>query len=118
MTLVIPVAVAGGISRCDQPDWRSLLPCSSVSILKQYPGRANTVHLKPYSLKAGKDDPHLGYRLLIGEDDVPWKDVLKLCEQGGTEWYIVEYESDAFPPLIAVEKCLEGLKKVQASLWG
>lgn len=89
-----------------------------VSILEKYPGRATTIHLKPYSLEAGKDDPHLGYRPLIGEDDVPWASVLELCELGGTEWYIVEYESDAFPPLIAVEKCLEALRKVQASLRG
>jgi sugar phosphate isomerase/epimerase len=86
-----------------------------VSILEKYPGRAITIHLKPYSFEAGKDDPHLGFRPLIGEDDVPWPDIFRLCESGGTEWYIVEYESDAFPPLEAVEKCLAGLKKVHGS---
>ena len=31
---------------------------------------------------------------------MPWEDVFQACETiGGTKWYIVEYESDAFPPL-------------------
>lgn len=82
-----------------------------VSILERYPGRAVTVHLKPYSKEAGRDDPRLGFRPLIGEDDVPWDDVFRLCETvGGTQWYIVEYESDAFPPLEAVDRCLKALK--------
>lgn len=82
-----------------------------VSIIEDYPGRAATVHLKPYSKEAGKEDPSLGFRPIIGEDDVPWDQVFQLCEtSGGTEWYIVEYESDAYPPLEAVEKCLKALK--------
>lgn len=85
-----------------------------ISILEKYPGRATTIHLKPYSKEAGKENPHDGFRPLIGEDDVPWHDVFRLCESGGTEWYIIEYESDAFPPLEAVKRCLQGLKAVQA----
>ncbi len=86
-----------------------------LSVLQKYPGRATTIHLKPYSREAGKDNPHDGYRPLIGDDDVPWQEVFELCEAGGTEWYIIEYESDAFPPLEAVKRCLDGLKRVQAS---
>ena len=82
-----------------------------VSILERYPGRAVTVHLKPYSREAGKEEPHLGFRPIIGEDDVPWEDIFRICEStGGTRWYIVEYESDAYPPLEAVERCLKALK--------
>ena len=81
------------------------------SILERYPGRAGTVHLKPYSTAAGKDDPRLGFRPVIGDDDTPWDRVFELCETtGGTEWYIVEYESDAYPPLEAVALCLKNLK--------
>lgn len=82
-----------------------------VAILEKYAGRATTVHLKPYSLEAGKDDGHAGFRPIIGEDSIPWDDVFRVCERtGGTEWYIVEYESDAYPPLEAVERCLKALK--------
>jgi sugar phosphate isomerase/epimerase len=79
--------------------------------LEAYPGRALTVHLKPYSAAAGKDNPDDGYRPLIGDDETPWQELLTLCEtKGGTKWYIVEYESDLFPPLEAVAKCLERLR--------
>lgn len=81
--------------------------------LEKYPGWATTIHLKSYSKEAGKDNPRDGFRPLIGEDDIPWHDVFYLCESGGTEWYIIEYESDAFPPLEAVKRCLQGLKAVQ-----
>jgi sugar phosphate isomerase/epimerase len=81
-----------------------------VGILEQYPGRAGTVHLKPYKQTDGGDG-HAGFRPLIGEDDVPWDDIFRLCETvGGTKWYIVEYESDAYPPLESVERCLKNLK--------
>jgi sugar phosphate isomerase/epimerase len=84
-----------------------------ISILKKYPGRAVSVHLKPYSKKAGKDDPRLGFRPVIGEDDTEWDEIFHLCETiGGTEWYIVEYESDAHPPLKSVELCLKALKSM------
>jgi sugar phosphate isomerase/epimerase len=74
--------------------------------LAKYPGRAATVHIKPFS----KAKPNA----LIGEDELPWPEIFRLCEtKGGTEWYIVEYESDAYPPLISVEKCLQVLKR-----WG
>jgi sugar phosphate isomerase/epimerase len=73
--------------------------------LKKYPGRAKTVHLKEYS---GSYD-----KALIGEGDVPWQTIFELCETiGGTEWYIVEQESYAHPPLECVEKCLRNLKEM------
>jgi sugar phosphate isomerase/epimerase len=79
----------------------------ALPFLRRYPGRAATVHLKPYSKARGSFDP------VIGEDDLPWKEIFKVCETtGGTEWYIVEYESSAYPPLVAVEKCLQNLKKM------
>lgn len=75
-----------------------------VAILKKYPGRPETVHLKPYSKTHG-------FSPVIGEDDVPWKDVFSLCETvGGTKWYIVEYEDPSKPALQAVKACLDGLR--------
>lgn len=80
-----------------------------IPILEKYTGRATTIHMKPYSWTAGKDDHHAGYQPIIGEDEVPWREVFRLAEAGGTEWYIVEYESDAYPPLEAVRRCLDAL---------
>ena len=83
----------------------------TVPFLKRYPGRAGTVHLKPYSVAAGKKDRRKGFQPLIGEDDVPWAEVFRLCETiGGTQWYIVEYEDGGDSPLEAVKRCLQKLK--------
>jgi len=77
-----------------------------VVFLKRYPGRAKTVHIKPFS----KAKPNA----VIGDDELPWKEIFNLCETiGGTRWYIVEYESDAYPPLVSIEKCLEAIRR-----WG
>lgn len=84
-----------------------------VAILKQYPGRAATVHLKPFTHVADKTDHEAAFRPIIGDDNVHWSEFFQACETvGGTEWYIVEYESDAFPPLEAVARCRNALRKM------
>ena len=77
-----------------------------VAVLERYPGRANLVHLKEHSDSNDK--------ALIGEGDVPWDEVFRLCEeQGATEWYIIEQESYAYPPLECVERCLANLRTMR-----
>jgi len=74
-----------------------------VPYIERYPGRAITVHLKEHSATNPK--------ALLGEGDVNWSDVFQLCESvGGTEWYIVEQESYAYPPIECVDRCLQALK--------
>lgn len=73
--------------------------------LERYPGRHKTIHLKEFS----ESNPNAP----VGEGDVPWGRVFDLCETtGDTQWYIVEYEVPGMPPLEAVEKCLQNLKKL------
>jgi len=77
----------------------------ALTYLKQYPGRVLTIHCKPHS----KANP----KAVIGEDELPWKEIFNLCETtGNTQWYIVEYEVGGVPALEAVKNCLEGLKKM------
>lgn len=77
----------------------------AVEYLKKYPGRALTLHVKPWS----KSNP----KAVVGEDELPWKEIFNLCETtGNTQWYIVEYEVGGVPALEAVKNCLEGLKKM------
>jgi len=77
----------------------------AAAYLKRYPGRATTVHVKEYSATNDK--------ALIGEGDVNWPEIFSLCEtSGGTEWYIVEQESYAYPPLECVDLCLQNLRKM------
>ena len=74
-----------------------------VEVLKKYPGRARTIHLKA---SGG------GPEAVIGEDQVNWPQVFAWCEtQGRTQWYIVEHESSK-DPLEAVKRNFEALKKM------
>ena len=57
--------------------------------------------------------PATNDKVLIGEGDVPWDEVFHACETlGGTEWYIVEQESYAYPPIECVERCIDNLRKM------
>jgi sugar phosphate isomerase/epimerase len=77
-----------------------------LEILKRYPNRAATVHLKEFS--------STNERALIGEGQMKWKGFFSLCETiGGTEWYVVEQESYAFPPLECVRRCLRNLREIR-----
>jgi len=74
-----------------------------VTVLRRYPGRAATIHVKEYS----KTHPDA----FVGKGDVPWKTIFGICEStGGTEWYIVEYEVEGQPALPSVAHCLENLR--------
>lgn len=76
-----------------------------VAYLERYPDRAKLVHLKEYSATNDK--------AVIGEGEVPWEEVFRASETiGGTEWYIVEQETYAHPPLECAERCIENLRKM------
>lgn len=79
-----------------------------LDMLKKYPGRATTVHLKPYDLNGA------GYDTMIGQDSNDWDALLTECEtNGGTEIYIVEYESEKlYDEMVGVKLCLEELHKL------
>lgn len=73
--------------------------------LKRYPGRALTIHVKEFSKTNDK--------AIIGEGDVNWAEIFNLCETiGNTQWYIVEQESYAYPPLECVDRCLQNLRRM------
>ncbi len=74
------------------------------AMLRQFPGRSATIHLKEHGGKPGAP---------IGEGKVKWAEVFQLCEStGNTQWYIVEQEAYDAAPLESVKKCLENLKKM------
>ena len=72
--------------------------------LKRYSSRATTIHIKEYSTT--------NKNALIGEGDIKWGEIFRLCRAGGTKWYIVEEEKDAYPPLTAVDLSIKNLKKL------
>lgn len=74
-----------------------------VAILKKYPGRSVTVHLKEFG------GPEAA---VIGQGVVPWAEVFQVCETtAGTSWYIVEHEVGD-DPMGSIRGCLEGLRKM------
>lgn len=74
--------------------------------MARHPGRLTTVHVKEFSRT--QRDP------LVGEGDVDWPAVFRICEgPGGTEWYIIEDES-ANEPMKRVEANLQNLRKMLA----
>ncbi len=82
-----------------------------VNILKRYPGRAKTVHLKEFSSTNPK--------AILGEGEVKWREVLTVCSEiGGTEWFIIEQETYAYPPIECVRRCLANLRAILAELGG
>ncbi len=87
-------AMQGGVS-----------PEEVLDIIRRYPGRAVTVHLKEFSSKNEK--------ALLGEGEMKWKEFINLCKEiGGTEWYIIEQETYPYPPLECVKRCIENLKAI------
>ena len=76
----------------------------TLAMLKKYPGRGLTVHLKPYSLKDG-------HSTMIGEDDIPWLETFaELERQDATECALVEYEDAKYEEFEGVRLCIEALK--------
>jgi sugar phosphate isomerase/epimerase len=79
----------------------------ALSFLTRYPGRAQTIHLKDYDIKNDS------YAPTTGEGDVPFTEIFSVCESvGNTDWYIVEYEDNAYPSLEGIERCFNNLKKM------
>ncbi|HMA54868.1 MAG TPA: sugar phosphate isomerase/epimerase family protein [Acidobacteriota bacterium] len=78
-----------------------------VAILKKYPGRSTTVHLKEFGGPANA---------VIGQGVMPWAQVFEACETtAGTEWYIVEHETGP-DPIGNIKGCLDGLRKMGRGL--
>ncbi len=74
-----------------------------VELLKRNAGRTVTTHVKPFSTE--NEDA------FIGEDQLDWPQIFELYQTvAGTEFYIIEYEKPAFPPLEALKANLDIVK--------
>lgn len=74
------------------------------ALVAQWPGRAGTVHLKPYSYTDGDDT-------MIGEDSIDWPAFIAAAEKpGGAQWLIVEYESSMHEQFEGVRLCMRALE--------
>lgn len=76
-------------------------------------GRAQIIHLKPYSLEKG-------YETMIGDpgDSIDYAAILPFCkEKGGTKVFVIEYECETlYTDMEGVRICIENLKNKFGSL--
>ena len=81
-----------------------------VAWIKQNPGRFASIHCKDWS-----PDPSKGYKVLVGEGSAPWKKIFQAAEKvGGVEYYLIEQEGSAYPPMETIERCLKTFRKLRA----
>jgi sugar phosphate isomerase/epimerase len=70
------------------------------------PGRIRSMHCKDWA-------PEKGYKVLVGEGVAPWKKLFDAAEKtGGLEFYLVEQEGSAYPPLETAQRCLANFRKL------
>jgi sugar phosphate isomerase/epimerase len=81
-----------------------------IAWIRAHPGRIRSLHLKDWG--AGTDR---GYKVLFGEGDTPWANLLKAAEEkGGAEYVLIEQEGSRFPSLETAEKCLTNYRKLRS----
>ena len=81
-----------------------------VAWIEANPGRIRSMHCKDWA-----PGPDKGYKVLFGEGAVPWKRVFEAAEKtGGIEYYLIEQEGSAFPPMETAQKCLDNFRKLRA----
>ena len=79
-----------------------------VAWIDKNPGRIRSMHCKDWSPDAAK-----GYKVLFGEGVAPWKRIFDAAEKtGGIEFYLIEQEGSAYPPVDTAERCLASFKKM------
>jgi sugar phosphate isomerase/epimerase len=82
-----------------------------VAWIKANPGRITSMHCKDWS-----PEPAKGYSVLFGEGAVPWKKIFQAAEKtGGIQYYLIEQEGSAFPPIETVKRCLASFQRLHAS---
>jgi sugar phosphate isomerase/epimerase len=82
-----------------------------VAWIKANPGRIVSMHCKDWS-----PEPSKGYAVLFGEGTVPWKKIFEAAEKtGGIQYYLIEQEGSAFPPIETAKRCLASFRRLHGS---
>ena len=77
-----------------------------VAWINQNPGRIQCMHLKEWSKEKG-------YRPLLAEGAVPWREVMAAARKvGGLEYVLIEQEGSEFSEFETAKKCLDTYRKM------
>ena len=80
-----------------------------VAWINQNPGRIKSLHCKDWSPEPGK-----GFNVLLGEGVAPWPKIIQAAEKtGGVEYYLIEQEGSAYPPMETAQRCLTAFRRFQ-----
>lgn len=79
----------------------------ALAMLKKYPSRAYTWHIKPYSTETR-------FATMIGEDSIDWKATFdEIIAQNVTSWNVVEYEcAEKYDEIEGVRLCYEKIREM------
>ncbi|HEY3739166.1 MAG TPA: sugar phosphate isomerase/epimerase [Bryobacteraceae bacterium] len=79
-----------------------------VALIRNHPGRVFSLHCKDYS-----HDPAKGFRVVLGDGDIHWKQVIDAARKNGAlEYFLIEQEGADMPPMETAGKCLANFKKL------
>jgi sugar phosphate isomerase/epimerase len=80
-----------------------------VAWIRANPGRIRSLHLKDWS-----SDPAKGYKVLFGEGDAKWKQILDAAESvGGAEYLLIEQEGSRFSEMETARRCLQSYRALR-----
>ena len=74
-----------------------------IALARENAGRVCSIHAKAF--KKGDEAAY------VGEDDVPWADVIAASAAAGADWIVVEHETYADTPMNCIRRDLENLRK-------
>jgi sugar phosphate isomerase/epimerase len=79
--------------------------------IRANPGRIRSLHLKDWSA-----DPTKEYKVLFGEGDANWKQILAAAESvGGAEYLLIEQEGSRFSEMEAARRRLQAYRAIARS---
>lgn len=84
-------------------------PSQLLDMARSLRERLHSVHVKDYTRR-------LGRQTILGEGDVPWRDLLRILRHGGTEWLILEQEYYPSSPLDSIRASLKNLLNLLETL--
>ena len=78
--------------------------------IRANPGRIRSLHLKDWS-----SNPAKGYKVLFGEGDANWKQILDAAESiGGAEYLLIEQEGSRFDEMETARRCLQSYRQIRS----
>lgn len=83
--------------------WVYAAGADGIALAKRNAGRVLSIHAKAY--KKGDEKAY------VGEDDVPWAEVISASAAAGADWIVVEHENYADTPMNCIRRDLENLRK-------